>query len=92
MASSPSVWAPVSPLAWLYEGESAIGRVHLGIVCLARCTGETPPRIAAAAQALPPQVVAAAQARGRARDLEATADALLEELCARVETEGGQDA
>jgi hypothetical protein len=36
--------------------------------------------IAAAAEALPPEVAAAAQERGRARDLWATAEELLEEL------------
>ena len=37
-------------------------------------------QIAAAAKGLPPEVVAAAQERGRARDLWATAEELLEEL------------
>jgi len=36
--------------------------------------------IAAAAEALPPEVVAAAQERGRARDLWATVEELLDEL------------
>ena len=36
--------------------------------------------IAAAAEALPPDVVAAAQARGRARDLWATVEELLDEI------------
>jgi hypothetical protein len=36
--------------------------------------------IAAAAATLPPKVVAAARERGRARDLEATARELLDEL------------
>jgi hypothetical protein len=36
--------------------------------------------IAAAAESLPPEVVARAQERGRARDLWATVEALLDEL------------
>ena len=42
--------------------------------------------IAAAAECLPPEVVAAAEARGRARDLWATAEELLEELTETAST------
>lgn len=34
------------PLAWIYEGASAVGRVHLGILFLGQWRGQAPPRIA----------------------------------------------
>jgi predicted NUDIX family phosphoesterase len=41
-------WEPESeclhPAAWLYEGESTIGRVHLGLIYELDWAGETPPR------------------------------------------------
>lgn len=35
------------PQAWLHEGESPIGRVHLGVIFTARWMAETPPEAAA---------------------------------------------
>lgn len=34
------------PLAWIYEGDSAVGRVHLGILFLGQWQSQTPPQIA----------------------------------------------
>lgn len=34
---------PITPAAWLYEGESAIGRVHLGLIHELTWPGEHPP-------------------------------------------------
>lgn len=36
--------SPPVPRAWLYEGASAVGRVHVGIVCTVRWPGG-PPRV-----------------------------------------------
>jgi predicted NUDIX family phosphoesterase len=37
----------LQPSAWLYEGESAIGRVHLGVIFTAQWQAQKPPQIAA---------------------------------------------
>ena len=36
--------AGLTPAAWLYEGHSAIGRVHLGLIYVLDWTAPAPPR------------------------------------------------
>ncbi len=44
--SDPSPVAALTPLAWIYEGESAVGRVHIGVLCRGYWRHALPPRIA----------------------------------------------